>query len=415
MPQVFLDIGTLTFATALLAFLASGFSFVTANALASVRQSARSWGWAMFTLGVACVLWFLTPHEPRFFSFVLGNTMSVAAPIFGLRAISQAARRRFSLQASIGVFVVGVSGIVATYCFDIERTAAVLTIASTHLLIALLGGWMLGVMWRDSRSPYALATGLVLLLLGSGTAARIWVTLFGAGAVAVLPVAPSNTQIYAIATGTVLIVAGSFGLLGMLGEQARQQILDSASRDSLTGLFTRGAFYERALTVLGSRPSTLSLLLLDLDHFKRINDTYGHLAGDAVIRHAARLILRSSRGEDIPGRYGGEEFCILLPGCGAEMVKTVAERFVTSAAQQMVRLPDGQTIHFTMSIGYVTCPENDRQAYPSLEAMVDAADRALYEAKRQGRNRAVGAGEHAPNTNPVSIGESHQGLNVAAS
>lgn len=391
MTSLGLDAGTLMFSTALLAFLTSGFSFISASSLHVVRECAAEWAKAMLTLGIACLLWFLTPSVPHFFSFVLGNAMSVVSPIFVLRAVHLLAGQRFSLVAALTVFLLGTSGIFTTYFFGVDRSATVLTIAATHMTVALLGFWTLTRQPGLFRSPYVAVTGTVLLLLGAATAARVWVTLFGAGAEAVLPVAPSNTQVFSIAAATLLIVAGSFGFLGALAERARLSILDSASRDGLTGLFTRAAFYERVQQALTRRADCAALVMVDIDHFKRINDTYGHLAGDAVIRHASKLILRTIRSEDLAGRYGGEEFCVFMPGCSLDAAQVIANRFVADASQQKVRLPNGETISYTLSAGYMSFDIKDSVQPLELDSQIELADLALYEAKRNGRNRAVAA------------------------
>ena len=118
-----------------------------------------------------------------------------------------------------------------------------------------------------------------------------------------------------------------------------------------------------------------------------MNDRYGHAAGDTTLTQLGRLIAQHTRLSDLAGRYGGEEFCLLLKDCTLAEAQRVAQQLVTEAARQSVRLPGGEALHFTLSAGYA-----QRQGlHESLEQVINRADQALYEAKHAGRNRAMAA------------------------
>jgi diguanylate cyclase (GGDEF)-like protein len=127
------------------------------------------------------------------------------------------------------------------------------------------------------------------------------------------------------------------------------------------------------------------IAIFDLDHFKEINDTYGHLAGDRVIRTAVKLITQYSRQRDLVGRYGGEEFVLCLPESSAQDALETAERVRQAFVANLVTYK-GQSIAVTISAG-IAC----RRAGESIEQLLSRADRALYEAKHQGRNRSTAA------------------------
>lgn len=160
-----------------------------------------------------------------------------------------------------------------------------------------------------------------------------------------------------------------------------------ATTDTLTGMFNRRLFDEHLAKEMQraqrySRP--LALLMLDIDHFKNINDSHGHPAGDAVLKQLAAIFGHQLRGVDTAARYGGEEFAILLPELDGNLAKEVAERIRLAVAGTAFSLPDGHTIGVTLSIGiacYPRCADNG-------EAMIKHADQALYLAKQTGRNRA---------------------------
>ncbi len=162
-----------------------------------------------------------------------------------------------------------------------------------------------------------------------------------------------------------------------------------SSRDPLTGLANRGEFMNQltmAQRWLGRFGSPYSVLLLDIDHFKRVNDTWGHPAGDAVLVGLAQLLSATLRGVDIPARLGGEEFAVLLPGTAAPQAQVVAERLRVALAGTCFDWKD-QEIAVTVSIGVCTATEVGE----ALAALLERGDAALYAAKDGGRNRVVAA------------------------
>ena len=169
--------------------------------------------------------------------------------------------------------------------------------------------------------------------------------------------------------------------------QQKEAAEQAARLDSLTQVLGRRGFTEQAHTEIQRSmryQHPLSLLMIDIDHFKVINDTHGHATGDAVLLHFAQLLSRELRENDIIGRIGGEEFAILLPSSNAEQAARVAERMRAAVAQSQIHVR-GQPLHFTASFGLAEF----QPAELSLESLMARADAALYEAKRQGRNRVL--------------------------
>ena len=171
-------------------------------------------------------------------------------------------------------------------------------------------------------------------------------------------------------------------------KREEDDLRDAASKDFLTGLSNRRAFEETARQELqrwqrGREP--LSLLMIDADHFKRVNDAHGHGTGDDVLRALARAVQDQVRELDVAARLGGEEFVVLLPSTDAVGGRAAAERIRTCVEALRVTAPDGSTVRFTVSIGVA---EATRDA-ASVELLLQRADDALYEAKRRGRNRSV--------------------------
>lgn len=171
-------------------------------------------------------------------------------------------------------------------------------------------------------------------------------------------------------------------------KEAEDELRRLASVDSLTGANNRRGFLElagREIKRSRRHERSLSILMFDIDHFKRINDRHGHAVGDEVLKRVVGSCEATLRGHDILGRVGGEEFLALLPECSVEMAERVAERLREALAA--VELPiTGGHIRFTVSIGVADCALDQ-----PLDAIMEQVDKAMYAAKRGGRNRVVRA------------------------
>jgi diguanylate cyclase (GGDEF)-like protein len=191
----------------------------------------------------------------------------------------------------------------------------------------------------------------------------------------------------------VFLLALFYWLVGRVGlqiDRSEQELERLATHDGLTGLFNRRSF-NALLDDEVSRTQryglAVSLLMVDIDHFKRINDSYGHQVGDAVLQQMGGLLANSARGVDKVCRYGGEEIALILPQTGAEEAANIGERLRARIAENAFDLGQDRPIPVTVSIGVAACPANATDS-PTL---VRAADEALYEAKQGGRNRVCGS------------------------
>lgn len=180
-------------------------------------------------------------------------------------------------------------------------------------------------------------------------------------------------------------VANSLSLsLGDL--RMRETLRQQSIRDSLTGLFNRRYLDEtlpREILRAARAGSTLGVMMLDIDHFKQLNDTYGHDAGDAALSALGRFLQHHVRGDDIACRYGGEEFTLILPGASLDIVRERAEHVRLGAQSLVVRVAGTQLDTITLSLGVAVWPQHGE----TEDEVLQAADAALYRAKQAGRNR----------------------------
>lgn len=186
-------------------------------------------------------------------------------------------------------------------------------------------------------------------------------------------------------------VSFRFSLTDVREERLLRKLYESSTRDALTGAYNRLHFEERLRSEVAyalRHRSHVSLLILDLDHFKNVNDSYGHPAGDAVLKRASEACVRALRTEDVFARFGGEEFAVVLRGISLTGAARLAERLRQAVASEVVE-HEGQRIGVTLSAGCAAlacCPA------PSADALIGIADRRLYLSKQAGRNRVSSQG-----------------------
>jgi diguanylate cyclase (GGDEF)-like protein len=342
------------------------------------------------------------------------------AVMFGLLSSRGALPPWFAIVVPNAIFPAVVSlQAAAIFEFHQKRLSAV-----WHVLPGLL----VAILFSLSLDNYALRTVLIGVIIGSGYLALTFilhrlakggspasvlmmggylaacVVMYGrAFAIALDPnlmaghlLATSAVQSlsFLIAYGVVLIT--SVGFLLLHRERAESAAQRLALTDPLTGTFNRRIFLELAEKEIARSRRTampLALIMLDLDHFKRVNDRYGHLTGDAVLKRFAEIAQSCLRKEDLLVRYGGEEFCVLLPEVSLDRARVLAER-IRLATEQAAFKRDGanKTISLTVSAGVSRLLDNDAD---DIAGLVRRADEALYSAKAAGRNRVVAYPENS--------------------
>ena len=299
-------------------------------------------------------------------------------------------------------------GLIVLFSLEAHRTRNAL-VALTLLAQA---AWLLhlalpparALLHERGRLMLVLGTWLLALLL----ALRAGLVVFGGAWPEEQAVAPHiQAQTYLVTLAVLLLNTTGYLLMHMGRAIDHQRA--AATRDTLTGALTRGPLleaFEQGLALAVRERQPYAALMLDLDRFKRVNDEHGHQAGDAVLRQFARRVSHRLRRHDLLGRYGGEEFLVLLPGTDLAGARAVAEN-IRQAIEREPFSFEARSIPVTVSVGvHAHSPHAAQGPFPTaaegspasgsppaprdsarVEPMIAAADRALYAAKRNGRNR----------------------------
>lgn len=378
-----LDPRSLVFILAALSLLMAIVLSAMPSAVRDRQLGARYWSTSMLCVAVASVLYGLRGVVPEAFSIVVANASAMGATVliyYGGRAFFGLPRHSRKLIAALLLANLGL-----IYCFYVQDLYAIRVVIFSSFSGVLLFLFGLDVLRHRPREsgrahfPY-LFTALTVIFDSLVSLARIVnAVLHPTGGADFLAPTPLNALYFA--THGLLAICISVGFILMLNERLHALLEHQLSHDPLTNAYSRPMIFELAQRELGNLRQPLSLLLLDIDHFKQANDNLGHQGGDEVLKHFVRTLNANLRSNEPLGRYGGEEFIILLRDVDAESARITAERLRRCVAEAPYRHSQGD-YPITTSIGHATAHNQE-----SLEQLLQRADTALYRAKREGRNR----------------------------
>jgi diguanylate cyclase (GGDEF)-like protein len=367
--------------------------------------SMRIWTWAKLVEGGAYLAFWLRPALPPTFGMLLANGLLIAASAGQMRAycMSLGYRRQ---RWVIAVALLSELLLAGAVMFDTSLPQLMVLMS---LIIALLAGLIAFILLGD-RGNFAVLRciiGVPNLLISVAFLARAWI---GASSGTLTMFSPGPTQTIAYVGAYLLLIVNGLGFLLLCKLKDERQLRALATTDSLTGLVNRSAFMqeaERAQSQAHRSRQPLALMMVDIDHFKQLNDRRGHALGDEVLRAFARAAGRTLRRHDLMGRLDGEEFAVLLPGTAILEAMEAAERLRLAAADAPAGVADG-SYSLTVSIGVAQLLEAETVG----EALV-RADRALYRAKRNGRNRVEAHAVHLAPFAPDGAGAAPGAPSVA--
>lgn len=340
----------------------------------AVGLLAQAGGWMLFALRGAI---------PDAVSVVFANTLILVGSLLLLQAIrsfygAPAVRRR---DIALVALQLAVSAI---FLWVVPSLGARIGLGS--LISAVVFAEGLALVWRHAPRPRQAAHTLMAVVQSSMLAVvvvRLAIELAGRGPDAVFQSTPVQSLLHTLAVLAPVLSTLAFAL--MVAQRLASELERSASRDALTGLANRRGL-EAAMRGTPRRgsapPALLGLLLVDVDHFKRVNDTFGHEGGDALLVWLAQRLREEARDDDVVVRHGGEEFVVLLPGLDLDAAARVGERLRRRVEGTPFTL-GGTSVPVSVSIGVASA---DR-AEIDLRRLLRQADQAMYRAKSAGRNR----------------------------
>ena len=345
------------------------------------RDGLLTIGFGLLAHALAYVGYTFYGHAPLWFTYGAANSLLAVAlafygtSLFRIVELPVAWWRVFAPAALMLVLMVSL----------IDTLEPRMLAASIVLMVqcALIIYWTHRHVPAQGRARMLLIIGSSISLIGLGM--RV-VAIFGGGAAEMRYDVSNLKQTISVSIGTFTAMMISLGLVLLAKERSESLLKHMALRDVLTGILNRRAILERFASELERARrdrSCLAVAMVDIDHFKQINDRHGHLAGDEVISHCARHLSQRLRASDSIGRYGGEEFLLLLPCTDPEAAETVLDELRLSLASAPAQY-GGSGIALRISIGVCCDVPDERDTTASLLAKADAA---LYEAKGLGRDR----------------------------
>jgi diguanylate cyclase (GGDEF)-like protein len=378
------DFPTLFFVEASLLFLLS--LTMLASSVGQSGQSANYWFAASnFCGGTGLLLHCLNPNWPLPVSVVLSNLLL----FFELTFMNKAMAEFVGRGRRVWLYLLGLSVVMAVAVFRYtllpeQHSLRIVFISVVAASTAICSATLLFRSLRDGMRISTVAMGILFCLYATTNTVRLF-TIWRV---------PQQNFIH-IWFDRTIIDGLAFGFLWMTNARLRASLEHLAGTDALTGTLNRRAIErqtERVFNPSRRRNDSVAVLMLDIDHFKALNDTHGHHAGDVALTTFAKTVFTNVRRADLAARYGGEEFVVLMPNTSTDEAFVVAEKIRAAVAATEVELSERARVRLTVSVGVAAYPEDT----DSAAELFGLADEALYEAKRMGRDQTCLASRARP-------------------
>lgn len=355
-----------------------------AYAFPGARDGLGKWVLGLIAQALAWTLFATRGINSEMLVVVVGNLLFSLGVAFKAASLMEFQKRRAPLWLPLALPVTIAAVFLAL--LDHPRSQLIFNGLAYCLMYA-------GLTWLLLAPPHTTSQRiryLMILAFGSLSAGFLVRTIVNGLSLdpALHPLGPGPLESFSHIYGFIVLLASSAGVLLMHKERADEKARQLAGRDPLTGVYNRRIFIELADMALARAQRSqkpLSLLMLDLDHFKSVNDEHGHLVGDEVLKSFVRVVETCLRREDLMVRFGGEEFCVMLPDASLEGALSLAERIRALVADTPLPV-QGKSIHITVSFG-VDCIRPGEPG--TVNMLLERADAALIRAKQTGRNRVA--------------------------
>lgn len=384
--RVSLDLMSLMLVSTALCLLTAGLiGYVRTAFPRRYRAPLGAWAQALVLQGLGWGAFVMRGQWPDAVTVMLANLLLLA----GMQRLDHAIglyfarpvpwRRELALLGAAFVWLLLFLWIAPDYTLRLVGMTVLIAVPLLHAIATLL---------RRGRRPYPPALRIVVLFLALPVAVlllRALKQLFGTPVDSI--VAHDPVQIALHLTAALAPVATALGFVLMVASRLQAELAEAADTDPLTGLANRRRVEALARPWVEDPEGALSALMIDVDHFKRVNDQYGHDAGDEALVWLGSHLRVEARASDLVGRLGGEEFVMLLPGTRLAEALVLAERLRATVAATPADLGGGIEWPLTISVGVAERRPGDTE----VRSLLRRADDAMYEAKRSGRNRVVAA------------------------
>ncbi|MDP1931439.1 MAG: GGDEF domain-containing protein [Gammaproteobacteria bacterium] len=380
-----LDLQTLFFSTIMVSLTAGGSAIYFGLRDESYR-SVRDWGVATVIMSLGLTLVATRNSADELVGVMIANALLVSGMVLIYRSFL--IYRLESTRDIAGWSMVGITVItVALWQVDLVSLGVRTAVVTGSIgIIMWRCAWLMSVRALPSARRSQYFTAAIYFLFAMLNTVRTLAAVFADADDALAPTLLDTVYMSSI---TVLWVTVTLCVIWMVVERQQEQLLRMAMSDPLTGALNRNAMlaeFERERYRCSRHHGSFAIAMFDIDHFKRFNDTYGHLIGDAVLQDLVVTLREVVRKLDSVGRYGGEEFMIIMPDTTASVAMQVAER-ARLEIQKRGLLVNGQRVELTVSAGVAVYPVSGQD----WDTLVSAADTALYQAKSNGRNCVVAA------------------------
>ena len=359
----------------------------------------QAWAYSYLCGLLLAITMLAKPHAPEWLPPVVGPVLTVLSSWLNLAAArAYTGRAPWPRAYLAGTLVIMLGGTIHLYSLQPDptlRLALVFGVSGTLMLLSAHAMFTTGIRLAPERYLFTLACGAQGLSVLAASLALLQGNADLSGSEHFRTVFH-----HVLLASIVVLVTRAFGVLMLANAHITTELRHFAEHDPLTGIYNRRSFgilLDKSIRLMRRMNSPLSLLALDLDHFKRINDSWGHGVGDQALRHFVRLASEHLRHEDVIGRMGGEEFVILLPNTGLEAASGVAERLRALIEAQPLAGPRGPIV-LTVSIGVTLVARDEAQ-----DSALERVDEAMYQAKSNGRNRVERARPYLPMQNDEKI------------
>lgn len=377
-----LDSSTLMFCIGILSLLMAFITWTFPGPIAERDYGLKTWSVGITFVGISLILIFLRGMLPIFWGVFMANFCLMAGGTLGLLAAKRFYRAEVNQVVVLLSLTIGMLGLLLHTAWGYSIAYAMVSVCFAMAVVML---YTVKVVYTYSSRPVPFGAQVFagsMGIMGVSYLLRAGTVIMNPN-VPVGPVSLSGAHQSMLIVGALFVVCSTMSLFAVVHDEQKNEIAERARRDPLTGLFNRRAFFEHAQK-LESDGANFAILMIDIDHFKSINDNYGHLVGDRVLVHVAKLIQSAFRTNDLACRYGGEEFCVLLRECQQDQAMKLAVGLVEQLAAEPLDVSEGQRVAVTTSVGVCSRSEGE-----NLMKTLQHADNALYRAKHQGRNRAM--------------------------